>query len=125
MIRDLATSCTEVQELSAEHWRVMMENQYVADLCKRADRKQQIEDTVQAAVGRRIRIDFAFPANSADPHHNGATRHTTKAQALRDLQEQPFVAKLNEFFQTEWVDILPPRKSKPDSNANPNAASSP
>lgn len=125
MIRDLATSCTEVQELSAEHWRVMMENQYVADLCKRADRKQQIEDTVQAAVGRRIRIDFAFPANSADPHHNGTTRHTTKAQALRDLQEQPFVAKLNEFFQTEWVDILPPRKSKPDSNANPNAASSP
>jgi hypothetical protein len=110
MIRELATSCSQVEAMSDGHWRVVMENQYLAELCKRQDRRQQIEQAVEVALGRRIRIDFTFRVES-EPHL--ATGKTPpKAQALRELQENPFVSRLNEVFSAEWVEILPPRPRK-------------
>jgi len=112
MIRDLATSCVAVESVNANHWRVLMENEYLAELCQRQDRRQQIEGAVEAAVGRRIRIDFSYRAE-AQPHGATAVKPTSKIQALRELQELPFVVKLNEIYSTEWIELLParPRKS--------------
>ncbi|MBL8889853.1 MAG: DNA polymerase III subunit gamma/tau [Planctomycetaceae bacterium] len=110
MIRELATSCSQVEAMSNGHWRVVMENEYLAELCKRQDRKQQIEQAVESALGRRIRIDFTF---RSDPNsHLANTKALPKAQAIRELQENPFVARLNEIFNTEWVEMLPPRPRK-------------
>ena len=110
MIRDLATSCVAVEAVNAGHWRVLMENEYLAELCQRQDRRQQIEGAVESSLGRRIRIDFGFRPES-QPH--GATaKPTNKTQALRDLQELPFVVKLNEIYSAEWVELLPARPRK-------------
>lgn len=64
MIRELATSCLQVETMGDGHWRVVMENEYLAELCKRQDRRQQIEQAVESSLGRRIRIDFTFRAES-------------------------------------------------------------
>lgn len=110
MIRELATSCSQVEAMSDAHWRVVMENEYLAELCKRQDRKQQIEQAVEFALGRRIRIDFTFRAEP-DSHLSNA-KALPKAQAIRELQENPFVGRLNEIFNAEWVEMLPPRPRK-------------
>ncbi|MDP1563142.1 MAG: DNA polymerase III subunit gamma/tau [Pirellulaceae bacterium] len=110
MIRELATSCAQVEAMSDGHWRVVMENEYLAELCKRQDRKQQIEQAVESALGRRIRIDFTF---RADPESHLTTgKNPPKAQALRELNDNSFVARLNEVFSAEWVEMLPPRARK-------------
>ena len=111
MIRDLATSCVAVEPVTANHWRVLMENEYLAELCQRQDRRQQIEGAVEAALGRRVRIDFGFRAE-AQPHGATAGPTISKTQALRDLQELPFVIKLNEIYSAEWVELLPARQRK-------------
>lgn len=113
MIRELATSCSQVEAMSDGHWRVVMENEYLAELCKRQDRKQQIEQAVESALGRRIRIDFTFRA--APDSHLSNTKALPKAQAIRELQENPFVGRLNEIFNAEWVEMLPPRPRKPSN----------
>ena len=110
MIRELATSCSQVEALGDAHWRVVMENEYLAELCKRQDRKQQIEQTVATALGRRIRIDFTFRVDAGS--HLATVKAQPKAQALRDLQDNTFVARLNEIFSAEWVEMLPPRPRK-------------
>ncbi len=110
MIRELATSCLQVETMGDGHWRVVMENEYLAELCKRQDRRQQIEQAVESALGRRIRIDFTFRVESES--HLSSAKAQPKAQVLRDLQENPFVARLNEVFSTEWVELLPPRPRK-------------
>lgn len=110
MIRELATSCVQVETMGDGHWRVVMENEYLAELCKRQDRRQQIEQAVESSLGRRIRIDFTFRAESGS--HLANAKAQPKAQVLRDLQENPFVARLNEVFSTEWVELLPPRPRK-------------
>jgi hypothetical protein len=111
MIRDLASSCVAVEPVNANHWRVLMENEYLAELCQRQDRRQQIEGAVEATVGRRIRLDFGYRA-AAQPHGATAAKATSKTQALRDLQELPFVAKLNAIYSAEWVELLPARPRK-------------
>ncbi len=111
MIRDLATSCVAVEPVTPNHWRVLMENEYLAELCQRQDRRQQIEGAVEATVGRRIRIDFGYRAE-AQPHGGLVAKPTSKTQALRDLQELPFVAKLNTIYSAEWVELLPARPRK-------------
>lgn len=110
MIRELATSCAQVEAMNDGHWRVVMENEYLAELCKRQDRKQQIEQAVESALGRHIRIDFTF---RADPESHLTTgKNPPKAQALRELSDNSFVARLNEVFSAEWVEMLPSRARK-------------
>lgn len=113
MIRELATSCSQVEAMGDGHWRVVMENEYLAELCKRQDRKQQIEQAVEASLGRRIRIDFTFRTDPAS--HLAASKVPPKAQAIRELQDIPFVARLNEVFSAEWIELLPPRARKSSS----------
>ncbi len=113
MIRELATSCSQVEAMGDGHWRVVMENEYLAELCKRQDRKQQIEQAVEASLGRRIRIDFTFRTDPAS--HLAASKAPPKAQAIRELQDIPFVARLNEVFSAEWIELLPPRARKSSS----------
>lgn len=113
MIRELATSCAQVEAMNDGHWRVVMENEYLAELCKRQDRKQQIEQAVESALGRHIRIDFTF---RADPEsHLTPGKNPPKAQALRELNDNSFVARLNEVFSAEWIEMLPPRARKNSS----------
>jgi len=103
-----------VQAVSDRHWRVVMENRDLADLCGRQDRKALIEQAVQQAFGRRIRIDFASPSSSEAAVLGQPPRN--KTQVLRDLQTQPFVARLTEVFQAQWTDLLPTRP-RPESAA--------
>jgi DNA polymerase-3 subunit gamma/tau len=111
MIRELATSCSQVEVLGNSHWRVVMENQYLADLCQRPDRRSQIEKALEESTGRRIRIDFTFRPEP-DSHLAAAPKPNNKTQALRDLQSSPYVARLNELFSAEWTELLPPRPRK-------------
>ncbi len=113
MVRDLAMNFTKLQAISDSHWKVYLENEYLAELCTRQDRKSAIENAILTSAGRQIRIDFGVLASQPiQTHTTQAARQKNKSQKLRELQSDPFVAKLIEVFKAELTDVLPPRPRK-------------
>lgn len=110
MVRGLALNFTRLKQLNDAHWRVSLENEYLAELCTRADRKSMIEAAIEKTSGRKIRIDFdVYTQQVASTHLTQAARQKQKSDQIKLLHSDPFVARIVEVFQAELIDILPPR----------------
>lgn len=112
MAGDVASHFQKLQEVSETHWKVFLDNDYMVEFCTRKEPHSAIESAVKTVCGKNIRIDFA----SADVKAPNAPTHIPKAQQLRNIQSDPFVARMIQVFQAELTDIVRPKPaSKPGS----------
>lgn len=105
MTGDVASHFHKLQAMSENHWKVFLDNDYMVEFCSRSEPKAAIENAINQVCGKRIRIDFA----SAGVKAPAAPAHIPKAQQLRNIQADPFVARMMKVFQAELTDIVKPK----------------
>ena len=76
-------------------------------MCSRADSKTKIEEALQEVAGRCIRIDFVVSKNAPTPE--SAAPKLSRAQQMRELQENEFVKDAVSTFDGIVADYIEPR----------------
>lgn len=105
MTADVAGHFQKLQQINDSHWKVFLDNDYMVEFCSRSEPKTAIENAVGQVCGKRIRVDFA----SAGVKASSKPAHVPKAQLLRNIQSEPFVARMIQVFQAELTDIVKPQ----------------
>lgn len=109
VLADMAAQYQSVQWRGADRLVVTMRDAYTRELCSQADRKRQLEQAIEAASGRKIRLDFDVDESGQPPAPQPAM---TRQQMILDLQKNTFVKSAIDVFRAELVDFRVPRPEK-------------
>ena len=107
MTADMAANFETVTAQSPDHIEVALYDAMHRKMCSRADSKTKIEEALQEVAGRRIRIDFVVSKNAPTPE--SAAPKLSRAQQMRELQENEFVKDAVSTFDGIVADYIEPR----------------
>ena len=107
MTAEMALNFETVTTQSPDHIEVALYDAMHRKMCSRADSKTKIEEALQEVAGRRIRIDFVVSKNAPTPASTAPK--LTRAQQIRELQENEFVKEAVSKFDGIVADYIDPR----------------
>ena len=108
MTADMAMNFDTLQERSTDHIEVALFDAMHRKMCSRTDSKNKIEQALHEVAGRRIRIDFVLSNNAPKPDQLAPT--LTRAQQIRQLNDNDFVREANTIFDSTIADFHNPKK---------------
>ena len=107
MTADMASNFDTVTPKADDHIEVALYDAMHRKMCSRADSKTKIEEALHQVAGRRIRIDFVVSANTRVSE--ATAPRLSRAQQVRELQENQFVKEAITTFDGAIVDYVDPR----------------
>ena len=107
MTAEMALNFETVTTQSPDHIEVALYDAMHRKMCSRADSKTKIEEALHQVAGRRIRIDFVVSANTRVSE--ATAPRLSRAQQVRELQENQFVKEAITTFDGAIVDYVDPR----------------
>ncbi len=107
---DMASSFDTLTTKSPDHIEVALFDAMHRTMCSRTDRKSKIEEALHTVAGHRIRIDFVVSKNAPNPE--SITPQLTRAQQIRELNENEFVKQAVSIFDSTVSDYFDPKHAK-------------
>ena len=107
MTADMALNFDTVTPKAEDHIEVALYDAMHRKMCSRADSKTKIEEALHQVAGRRIRIDFVMSKNTQVSE--ATTPRLSRAQQVRELQENQFVKEAITTFDGAIADYIDPR----------------
>ena len=107
MTADMASNFDTVTPKADDHIEVALYDAMHRKMCSRADSKIKIEEALHQVAGRRIRIDFVMSTNTRVSE--ATAPRLSRAQQVRELQENQFVKEAITTFDGAIADYVDPR----------------
>ncbi len=110
MTADMASNFDTLTTKSPDHIEVALFEAMHRTMCSRTDRKAKIEAALREVAGRRIRIDFVLSKNA--PTAETIAPQLSRAQQIRELNENEFVKQAISIFDGAVSDYFDPKHAK-------------
>jgi hypothetical protein len=106
----MASNFDTLTTKAPDHIEVALFDAMHRSMCSRTERKTKIEAALREVAGRRIRIDFVVSKNAPTPET--IAPQLSRAQQIRELNENEFVKQAISIFDGAVSDYFNPKSAK-------------